>query len=63
MLNENETKIATPPRRGRGTECRCLSFAGTATHPRCEEKSRTYRVRTNEKASARKKIAKITTVN
>jgi hypothetical protein len=63
MLNENETKIATPPRRGNGTECRCLSFAGTATHPRCEEKSRTYLVRTNEKANDKKKIAKITTVN
>jgi hypothetical protein len=63
MLNEKETKIATPPKRGSGTKCRCLSFAGTATHPRCEQKSRTQRVRTNEKASDEKKIAKITTVN
>src|SRR5712672_568740 len=63
MLKEKEMKIATPPRRGKGLECRCRSCEGIATHPRLDAKSRTLRVRTNEKSRDRKKIAKKATVN
>jgi hypothetical protein len=55
--------MATPPRRGSGLACKCLSWEGAATHPRRDAKSLTERVRTNEHRSDRKKIAKKATVN
>ena len=63
MQTENERKIATPPRRGNGLECRWRSWVGPATSPWAEAKSRTYRVSTNEHRSDKKNIAKKITVN
>src|SRR5579871_2229962 len=55
--------MATPPRRGRGLACKCLSCEGAATQPRRDAKSLTYRVRTKEHSSDRKKIARKLAVN
>jgi hypothetical protein len=56
-------KMATPPRRGSGALWRCLSWEGTATHPRTVAKSRTDRVKMNAKTSETRKMAKNMTVN
>ena len=47
MQAQKLKKIATPPRRGRGLECKWRSCVGTATKPWEIAKSRTYFVRTN----------------
>src|ERR1700687_899078 len=54
MQQQKLKKIATPPRRGKGLECRCRSWVGTATHPREVAKSRTYRVSTKADNKAEK---------
>ena len=63
MQAKNEKKMATPPKRGNGLECRWRSWVGTATNPWAEAKSRTYRVRTNADRSDKKNIAKKITLN
>lgn len=55
--------MATPPRRGRGVECRWRSWDGTATHLRAFAKSRTYRVSTKADNSASKKVPRKVPVN
>src|ERR1700746_2271052 len=47
MQEQKLKKIATPPRRGRGLECKWRSCVGMATKPWAIAKSRTYFVRTN----------------
>jgi len=51
-------KIATPPNRGSGSECRCRSLLGAATHARAFAKSRMNRVSTKDKHNANKNVAK-----
>jgi hypothetical protein len=63
MQEENARKIATPPSRGNGLECKCRSCEGTATHPWEVAKSRTYRVSTNASSSDEKNNAKQIAVN
>src|SRR5579859_3114645 len=58
MQAEKDRKMATPPKRGKGLECRWRSCVGTATKPRADAKSRTYRVSTKADSSDKKNIAK-----
>src|SRR5437763_10440713 len=51
MLTRNARKIATPPKRGSGLLCKCLSSPGATTQPRAVAKFRTYLVRTKEKST------------
>lgn len=49
-------KMATPPRRGSGFECKWRSWVGAATHPRAFAKSRMNRVKMNDDISPRRNV-------
>src|ERR1017187_4212555 len=63
MQQENERKMAAPPRRGRGLEWRGRSLVGTATQPAAVAKSRTYRVSTKADSSAKTNVPRKMPVN
>ena len=57
-LREKATKIATPPRRGRGESWIWRPSCGKEIHPRRVAMSRTWRVATNDTASENANIPK-----